>query len=66
MSEDLIRYQHRLQKKGDIVVWFMQYAKDPIPKWAVNVEPYVEPEQNYAVEDTEVDFTNERYDDFGA
>lgn len=38
--DDMIRYNH----PGDLNVWFVQYAKDPVPKWAVNIEPHEEEE----------------------
>lgn len=43
MSDELIRYQHAKAKADEAVVWFVQLAKDPVPEWAVKVEPYVEP-----------------------
>jgi hypothetical protein len=34
---DMITYAH----KGDKTIRFQQFAKDPIPKWAVDVQPVI-------------------------
>ena len=48
MSEEMIRYQ-----SGASDTWFIQYVSDPLPTWAINIEPY-DPELNmytYTVEE---------------
>lgn len=39
--DNLICYNH----PGDLNCWFVQYERDPIPTWAVNVSPYVEEDE---------------------
>ena len=40
--DKMIRYNH----PGDLNLWFVQYEKDPLPNWAVNVELYEKVEDN--------------------
>lgn len=42
MEMPLISYAHK-EKPTDNC--FCQYADDPLPAWAVNVKPYVRPDQ---------------------
>lgn len=38
-GDPMVSYRHR---DGDAGVRFVQYAKDPVPIWAVDVQPFVE------------------------
>lgn len=38
-SEPMVHYAHESEPEG---VRFKQYAKDPLPPWAVDVQPYTQ------------------------
>lgn len=42
-DEEMVSYAH---KDGPAHTRFTQFKKDPLPPWAVDVRPYVEPVRN--------------------
>lgn len=40
----MISYRHKNALPGERDVRFIQYAKDEVPSWAIDIQPYVEDE----------------------